>query len=101
MGVTTQGYAPAHSNVEFRVVDRHGHDTLDLERSDHPVGVTWRNWSIVGPALPARIAEIRADWGNGVITKEARETAEAAWWRTLAANRRKARAALSKAGAAQ
>ncbi len=78
--------------TEYRTVDRHGHGTLDLERSEHVEGATWRNWKLVTGALPAEIAIIRRDCGNGLITKEEMKSREAAWHRALVAARRQRRA---------
>lgn len=90
MPYTTGNHEPATSNVEFRTIDRHGHGMLDLERSKHPIGVTWRSWEIIGGALPERIAELRRDWGNGLITEDEYQKQKRAWSR-----------AVQKAGAAR
>jgi hypothetical protein len=79
--------------TEFRTIDRHGHDTLDLERSDHAEGTAWRGWRVVGAALPAEIAKIRCDCGNGLITKDEMKARELAWGRRRQAEKRKRKAA--------
>lgn len=78
---------------EYRTVDRHGHGTLDLEVSMHPEGATFRNWRLVTGALPEKIAEIRRDCGNGLITTDEMKKLERDWHRGMAAARRKRRAA--------
>ena len=79
--------------MEYRTVDRHGKGTLDLERSIHSGGAEWRNWRLVTGALPAEIAIIRRDCGNGLISHDEMKVREAAWHRALRAARRKRRAA--------
>jgi hypothetical protein len=74
--------------TEFRLVDRHGHGTLDLEKSIHVEGASWRNWRIVGAALPAEIAKIRCDCGNGLITTEEMKSREVAWGRQFKKKRK-------------
>jgi hypothetical protein len=78
---------------EYRTVDRHGHGTLDLERSIHADGTAWRGWRLVTGALPAEIARIRCDCGNGIITEDEMKVREAAWHRQAAKERRARRAA--------
>jgi hypothetical protein len=56
--------------TEYRTIDRHGKGTLDLEFSTHAEGSDWRGWKLVGGALPAEIAKIRCDCGNGLISKD-------------------------------
>ena len=73
--------------MEYRTVDRHGHDTLDLEVSIHAEGSSWRNWRLVGGALPAEIAKIRRDCGNGVITKDEMVARTHLWCKMQAKNR--------------
>lgn len=90
---TTGNHQPAISKTEFRTVSVHGHGTLELERSDHPLGVTWRSWRNIGAALPARIAELRRDWGNGLITEEDCRAGERAFFRELKKARNKVKAA--------
>lgn len=79
--------------TEFRTIDRHGHGTLDLERSVHAEGASWRGWRVVGAALPADIAKIRCDCGNGLITKDEMKARELAWGRQHQTEKRKRRAA--------
>lgn len=79
--------------MEYRTVDRHGKGTLDLERSIHSEGAEWRNWRLVTGALPAEIAIIRRDCGNGLISKEEMKKREAAWMRASKNARKKQRAA--------
>lgn len=69
--------------TEYRTVDRHGKGTLDLERSVHADGSDWRNWRLVTGALPAEIAIIRRDCGNGLISDEERQTKELDWMKAL------------------
>lgn len=76
--------------TEFRTVDRHGHGSLDLERSDHAEGTAWRGWRVVGSALPAEIARIRCDCGNGLITKDEMTARELAWGREFKRSRKSA-----------
>lgn len=79
--------------VEYRTVDRHGKGTLDLERSVHTDGAEWRNWRLVTGALPAEIATLRRDCGNGLISREDLKDKEAAWLKSRQAARRRARRA--------
>lgn len=72
---------------EYRTVDRHGHETLDLEVSIHAEGSSWRGWRLVGGALPAEIAKIRCDCGNGLMTKDEMKAREAAFWKLHIKNR--------------
>lgn len=91
MAYTTRGHEAATRTTEFRVRDPHGHGMLDLERSDHPMGVAWRSWRVIGSALPARIAELRSDWGNGLITEAQCRASERTIGREIANQRRKSR----------
>lgn len=75
--------------MEYRTVDRHGKGTLDLERSIHSDGAEWRNWRLVTGALPAEIATIRRDCGNGLLSKEEMKKRETAWMRKSASERRR------------
>jgi hypothetical protein len=68
--------------IEYRTVDRHGKGTLDLERSVHSDGADWRNWRLVAGAMPAAIASLRCDCGNGLLSDEERKIRELAWWRS-------------------
>lgn len=99
-GQTAGVYAPAMAQIEYRVSDIHGHGTLALEKSKQPIGATWRNWLAVDAALPAEIARIRCDFGNGLIGENEKNSREAQWHKSLAKQRRATRAALAKTGGA-
>lgn len=79
--------------IEYRTIDRHGKGTLDLERSIHAEGSSWRGWRLVTGALPADIGRIRCDCGNGLITKDEMKARELAWHKELLKQRRARRAA--------
>lgn len=76
--------------VEYRTVDRHGKGTLDLERSVHVEGGEWRNWRLVTGALPAEIATLRRDCGNGLISDDERKVRELIWMKNLKRKRKAA-----------
>lgn len=78
--------------IAYRTVDRYSGKCLDLEISKHPDGSDWRNWRLAVGALPVEIAEIRCDFGNGLISEEEKNKRELAWHRQMVRARRAKRA---------